>query len=171
MKHTARWAQGAISAWLAAAALLLGLGPVACGGARELEGGLALVSIAECEELGGAPLFAPDDERPPEHSCPDGLEAIAVFDEDFYGSRGGVCCTGDTASGEVVRDEGMNDPAANDDAANDDATGDDATGDDAANDDGMADDGMADGATGDPPGDEPGVSNPVGDEPAASDER
>jgi hypothetical protein len=78
---------------LVAGALAVGLGLLGCGGAGEAESGLPLVTIAECEEMDGAPLFDPEDERPLELSCPDGLDAIAEFEEDFYGSRGGICCT------------------------------------------------------------------------------
>jgi hypothetical protein len=77
---------------LAIGALALGWGSLGCG-AAEPEGGLPLVTIAECEQMDGAPLFDPEDERPLESSCPDGLEAIAQFEEDFYGSQGGICCT------------------------------------------------------------------------------
>jgi hypothetical protein len=76
----------------------LGLGALGCGDAGEMEGPLPLVTIAECDEMGGAPLFDPEDERPVELSCPDGLEAIAEFDEEFYGSQGGVCCTSPEAA-------------------------------------------------------------------------
>jgi hypothetical protein len=77
---------------LAVGAAVLGGGSLGCG-AAEQEGPLPLITIAECEQMEGAPLFDPEDERPLESSCPDGLEAIAEFDEDFYGSRGGICCT------------------------------------------------------------------------------
>lgn len=78
---------------LALGALGLGSTSLGCGGAAEQDGALPLVTIAECEAMDGAPLFDPEDELPLELSCPDGLEAIAEFEEDFYGSRGGVCCT------------------------------------------------------------------------------
>ena len=78
---------------LAAGAAALGWGSLGCGAAGEQEGALPLVTIAECEQMDGAPLFDPEDERPLESSCPDGLEAIAEFEEDFYGSQGGICCT------------------------------------------------------------------------------
>lgn len=82
---------------LAAGALALGVGSLGCG-AGEQEGALPLVTIAECEEMDGAPLFDPEDDRPLESSCPDGLEAVAEFDEDFYGSQGGICCTNPESS-------------------------------------------------------------------------
>jgi hypothetical protein len=97
-----RWASRAslsAACVLAASVLGLALGSLGCGDAGEQEGGLPLVTIAECEEMGGAPLFDPEDERPLELSCPDGLDAIAEFEEDFYGSQGGVCCTGASADG------------------------------------------------------------------------
>jgi hypothetical protein len=77
---------------LAAGVAALGWGSLGCGAADQ-EGALPLVTIAECEQMDGAPLFDPEDERPLESSCPDGLEAIAEFEEDFYGSQGGICCT------------------------------------------------------------------------------
>jgi hypothetical protein len=76
-----------------AAGAALGWGSLGCGAAGEQEGGLPLVTIAECEQMDGTPLFDPEDERPLESSCPDSLEAIAELDEDFYGSEGGICCT------------------------------------------------------------------------------
>ncbi len=78
---------------LAAGVAALGSGSLGCGAAGEQEGGLPLVTIAECEQMDGAPLFDPEDERPLESSCPDGLEDIAEFEEDFYGTQGGICCT------------------------------------------------------------------------------
>jgi len=83
---------------LAAGAVALGSGSLGCGAAGDPEGPLPLVTIAECEEMDGAPLFDPEDERPLESSCPDGLEAIAEFDEDFYGTQGGICCSNPEAS-------------------------------------------------------------------------
>ncbi len=77
---------------LVAGAAALAWGSLGCGAAGE-QGALPLITIAECEQMDGAPLFDPEDERPLESSCPDGLEAIAEFDEDFYGSQGGICCT------------------------------------------------------------------------------
>lgn len=89
-----RVARAAVSGLLvlAAGGLALGLGALGCGGGAQ-DGALPLVTIAECEQMDGAPLFDPEDERPPEASCPDGLETIAELDEDFYGSAGGICCT------------------------------------------------------------------------------
>lgn len=78
---------------------MLGAAALGCGDGAEMAGALPLVTIAECDALGGAPLFDPEDELPLELSCPDGLEAIAEFDEDFYGSQGGVCCVSPEADG------------------------------------------------------------------------
>src|SRR5688500_12505774 len=77
---------------LAAGALALGAASLRCGAGRQ-EGPLPLVTTAECKEMDGAPSFDPEDDRPFESSCPHGLDAIAEFYEDFYGSRGGICCT------------------------------------------------------------------------------
>jgi len=103
MKAVARVARFAISGLFvpAGSALVLGLAALACGEADEVDGGLPMVTIAECEDMGGAPLFDPGDGRPVEMSCPDGLDAIAEFEEDFYGSEGGVCCTSDDAPADV----------------------------------------------------------------------
>lgn len=70
----------------------LGAASLACGGA-EAGGGLPL-TIAECQELGGAPLFDPEDEKPPAESCPDGLYFVGEFHEPFFGDEGGICCGG-----------------------------------------------------------------------------
>jgi hypothetical protein len=78
---------------LAAGAAALGWVSLGCGAASDQEGALPLVTIAECEQMDGTPLFDPEDERPLESSCPESLEAIAELDEDFYGSEGGICCT------------------------------------------------------------------------------
>jgi hypothetical protein len=67
----------------------------ACGSAGESADDLPL-TISECEDLGGTPLFDPDDQRPSELSCPQGLRFMGEFDEAFYGDVGGVCC-GDLA--------------------------------------------------------------------------
>jgi hypothetical protein len=94
---------------LAAGAAALGGGSLGCGAAGEQDGGLPLVTIAECEQMDGTPLFDPEDERPLESSCPDGLEAIAEFDEDFYGSQGGICCTNPETEAVVDAPEGERD--------------------------------------------------------------
>jgi len=78
---------------LAASVVTLALGSFGCGGTDGPPGALPLVTIAECEQMDGTPLFDPEDERPLELSCPDSLDAIAELDEDFYGSPGGICCT------------------------------------------------------------------------------
>ena len=67
----------------------------ACGDAGPLDG-TQLSSVAECLDRGGAPLFDPDDGRPVQLSCPEGLRFIGTFDEPFFGSDGGLCCTGVT---------------------------------------------------------------------------
>jgi len=51
-------------------------------------------TISECQELGGSPLFDPDDGRAIEDSCPEGLRFLGEFSEPFFGSDGGICCTG-----------------------------------------------------------------------------
>jgi hypothetical protein len=51
-------------------------------------------TIKECQELGGSPLFDPDDGRTIEDSCPEGLRFLGEFSEPFFGSDGGICCTG-----------------------------------------------------------------------------
>jgi hypothetical protein len=50
------------------------------------------LTIADCEDLGGTPLFDPDEQRPSELDCPQGLRFMGAFEEDFYGAAGGVCC-------------------------------------------------------------------------------
>jgi hypothetical protein len=69
---------------------------VACGGDRDglSVNGQPLVTIEECRELGGSPLFDPDDGRPVELSCPDGLSFLGEFEEPFFGTDGGLCCGG-----------------------------------------------------------------------------
>lgn len=64
---------------------------VSCGEAAEASPPL---TIGECEELGGTPLFDPEDERPIELSCPDGLHFLGEFEEPFFGVEGGICCGG-----------------------------------------------------------------------------
>jgi hypothetical protein len=64
-----------------------------CGDALEPAGEFAL-TIEECEAIGGTPLFDPEDRRPLQLSCPQGLLYMGQFEEDFYGTEGGVCCGG-----------------------------------------------------------------------------
>jgi hypothetical protein len=77
---------------------LVGLGLVLLGfgwGCAEVESdGIPMVTIEQCHSLGGAPLFDPDDGRPVEESCPDGLYFLGEFSEPFFGSDGGLCCGG-----------------------------------------------------------------------------
>ena len=67
-----------------------------CGEAADLEGldGRAPETIAECQASGGSPLFDPRDGRSIEMSCPEGLRFLGQFAEPFFGSDGGICCTG-----------------------------------------------------------------------------
>jgi hypothetical protein len=51
-------------------------------------------TIEECRELGGSPLFDPEDGRSVEDSCPEGLRFLGEFSEPFFGSDGGICCAG-----------------------------------------------------------------------------
>ena len=85
-------------------ALALGGASLACGGAETGEG-LPLLTIVECQDLGGAPLFDPEDERPVAESCPDGLYFVGEFDEEFFGADGGICCAGADAAGAVSENE------------------------------------------------------------------
>jgi hypothetical protein len=80
---------------LAFALLALGLLAVACGASPEEAPPL---SIADCKELGGFPLFDPDDERSVETSCPEGLGFLGEFSEPFFGAEGGICCGGPEAA-------------------------------------------------------------------------
>jgi hypothetical protein len=73
----------------------LGALAAACGDAQDPTN--EVLTITECEELGGTPLFDPDEQRPRELDCPQGLRFMGEFDEDFYGAAGGVCC-GDRAA-------------------------------------------------------------------------
>jgi hypothetical protein len=57
-----------------------------------------LLTIEECGEVGGTPLFDPADERPLAASCPDGLGFLGVFEEPFFGTDGGICCGGPDAT-------------------------------------------------------------------------
>jgi len=65
-----------------------------CGDAVELGAQGPPLTIGECQELGGSPLFDPEDGRAIEDSCPDGLRFLGEFDESFFGSDGGICCAG-----------------------------------------------------------------------------
>ena len=80
----------------AAIALALGaaITAIACGGSELDPDAPPLLTIAECREVGGAPLFDPADERPLASSCPEGLGFLGVFEEPFFGSDGGICCGG-----------------------------------------------------------------------------
>jgi len=52
------------------------------------------LTIRQCQELGGSPLFDPEDGRAIEDSCPQGLHFLGEFTEPFFGSDGGICCAG-----------------------------------------------------------------------------
>jgi hypothetical protein len=69
---------------------------LACGDAVESGalGDRPPETIRECQELGGSPLFDPQDGRAIEDSCPEGLRFLGEFSEPFFGSDGGICCTG-----------------------------------------------------------------------------
>lgn len=82
--------RAAVPAALAALSVLAAVA-LACG---EAVPGDSLLTIAECQELGGSPLFDPEDERPVEMSCPEGLSFFGEFDEPFFGAEGGICCGG-----------------------------------------------------------------------------
>lgn len=87
-------------AGIASSGLLAALA-LACGQA----GPEALLTISECQELGGSPFFDPEDERPLEMSCPEGLGYLGEFDEPFFGADGGICCSGTGATGATVTPE------------------------------------------------------------------
>jgi hypothetical protein len=95
---------GSVARRRAAIALAIGaaIGAIACGGS-DLDDPDAppLLTIAECREVGGAPLFDPADERPLASSCPEGLGFLGVFEEPFFGSDGGICC-GDPDAAELA---------------------------------------------------------------------
>ena len=84
-------------ALLVALSLALGCGdaadPVALGDLQPL-------TIRECHDLGGSPLFDPGDGRAIEDSCPEGLRFLGEFTETFFGSDGGICCTGPEVEGQ-----------------------------------------------------------------------
>ncbi|HTV24761.1 MAG TPA: hypothetical protein VMG12_38980 [Polyangiaceae bacterium] len=101
MMHFARAMASALVGRGAGVGLVAGLALAGCGNG-ELDEGLPFVTIDECEEMGGTPLFDPDDERPATMSCPDGLETIAELDEDFYGTEGGICCTSSGAASDTA---------------------------------------------------------------------
>jgi hypothetical protein len=88
----------AASTALCLGALGLGATSLACGGAESGEG-LPLLTITECQDLGGAPLFDPEDERPVAESCPEGLYFVGEFNEEFFGADGGICCAGAETAG------------------------------------------------------------------------
>lgn len=77
-------------------ALALATWAVACGGGNDglSVNGQPLVTLEECRELGGSPLFDPDDGRPVQESCPEGLSFLGEFEEPFFGTDGGLCCGG-----------------------------------------------------------------------------
>jgi hypothetical protein len=79
-----------------AGALLVALSLVlGCGDAADLGAGDPQpLTIRECQELGGSPLFDPNDGRSIEESCPEGLRFLGEFTEPFFGSDGGLCCGG-----------------------------------------------------------------------------
>ena|SRR5688572_12942547 len=89
-----RWPVRALGASL----LALGASALGCSGAAT-EDGLPLLTIAECQDLGGAPLFDPEDERPIQESCPEGLYFAGEFDEEFFGADGGICCVSPEPAG------------------------------------------------------------------------
>ena len=83
---------------IALALATLAAAAIACGGSELDPDAPPLLTLAECGEVGGTPLFDPADERPEAESCPEGLGFLGVFDEPFFGSDGGICCGGpDTA--------------------------------------------------------------------------
>jgi hypothetical protein len=98
-------------AWLCLA-IPLGAFVVACGASPSSSPPL---SIADCQALGGFPLFDPDDERPIETSCPEGLGFLGEFHEPFFGAQGGICCGGPESA------EGTPDGPANTDSGAADA--------------------------------------------------
>jgi hypothetical protein len=105
-------------AWRLCCGLLLVVGGLAwgCGDALGPTGEFAL-TIEECEEIGGTPLFDPEDQRPLQLSCPQGLLYMGQFEEDFYGTEGGVCCGGPPSSeGEPEPSRGGADEGADDGA-------------------------------------------------------
>jgi hypothetical protein len=88
------WTRSRLSPFCLALGLSASL--FACGSAREglSVNGQPLVTIEECGEIGGSPLFDPDDGRPVELSCPEGLSFLGEFEEPFFGTDGGLCCGG-----------------------------------------------------------------------------
>jgi hypothetical protein len=73
-------------------AAFLGLAmAAACGDTSSLDG-TPLLTLEQCSEQGGSPLFDPDDGRPIEDSCPEGLRFLGEFTEPFFGEDGGLCC-------------------------------------------------------------------------------
>jgi hypothetical protein len=89
--RTRRAGEPTLLAALLVSAGLLGALSLACGDAAQ---GASVLTIAECQELGGSPFFDPEDERPIEMSCPEGLGYLGEFDEPFFGAHGGLCCAG-----------------------------------------------------------------------------
>ena len=103
----------------AAIALAIGaaIGVIACAGSDLDPDAPALLTIEECREVGGAPLFDPADERPRASSCPEGLGFLGVFEEPFFGSDGGICCGGLDSREAAETEEPAEPPAAGEAAA------------------------------------------------------
>jgi hypothetical protein len=79
---------------------------LACGGAEtESLDGTPLLTLDECSERGGSPLFDPDDGRAIEDSCPEGLRFLGEFTESFFGEDGGLCCINASSIDERAADE------------------------------------------------------------------
>jgi hypothetical protein len=96
---------------LGGAALLWGLLALGCGNAMDDEAGFTLASSAECQQLGGAPLFDLEDDRPLDRSCPEGLVFLAAFEEEFYGDDWGICCADPDAPEEPLEGAEPGEPA------------------------------------------------------------
>jgi hypothetical protein len=98
--------------------LVLGAHVWGCGDALGPAGEFAL-TIDECEEIGGTPLFDPEDQRPLQLSCPQGLLYMGQFEEDFYGTEGGVCCGGSPSSKPASSEDESDEAATEDSPAED----------------------------------------------------
>jgi len=83
---------------IALAVAVVAAAAVACGGSELDPDAPPLLTLEECDEVGGTPLFDPADERPQAASCPEGLGFLGVFEEPFYGTDGGICCGGPDAA-------------------------------------------------------------------------
>jgi hypothetical protein len=88
--------RGALAVALVTLVTLAGV--LACGGSELDPDAAPLLTLAECGEVGGTPLFDPADERPLAASCPEGLGFLGVFEEPFFGTDGGICCGGPDAT-------------------------------------------------------------------------